>query len=130
MARRTRLTPFARFILVMIIVAPLAYLGASYYNGEDGIQNLKELIGIAEPKATPAESVETTTDIRTTPEVSSDSETTTSEADGAEMGYEELQDQYSELKQENLDLKQKLREKELEIQELKRQIRLLQGSTE
>jgi ribosomal protein L29 len=127
MARRTRLTPFARFIIVMIIVAPLAYLGASYYNGEDGIQNLKELIGIAEPEA-PAEPA--ATEIEATPTTSADSETAPSEAAAAEMGYEELQDRFNELKQENLDLKQKLQEKELEIQELKRQLRLQEGATE
>ena len=130
MARRTRLTPFARFIIVMIIVAPLAYVGASYYNGEDGLQNLKELIGIAESEPSPQETAETTTEIESAPSTSSGPETATPEEAASDMGYEELQNQYSELKQENLDLKQKLREKELEIQELKRQIRLLEGSSE
>ena len=43
MARKTQMTAFARFFLVMIVVAPLAYMGASYYNNEDGFQNLKDL---------------------------------------------------------------------------------------
>ena len=44
MARKKfKLTGFARFLLVMIILAPLAFIGASYYNGEDGIENLKKL---------------------------------------------------------------------------------------
>ena len=43
MATRTKMTPFARFFIMLIIVAPLAYLGAAYYNGEDGIQNLKNI---------------------------------------------------------------------------------------
>lgn len=47
MARRSlRLTPFTRFLLIMIIVAPLAYMGAAYYNGEDGWAKLKQLLGI------------------------------------------------------------------------------------
>jgi cell division protein FtsB len=47
MARtKLRVTGFTRFILVMIIVVPLAYLGASYYNGEDGIGNIKRWLGI------------------------------------------------------------------------------------
>ena len=41
MATRTKMTPFSKFIIMLIIVTPLAYLGASYYNGEDGIQNIK-----------------------------------------------------------------------------------------
>ncbi len=48
--RRLRVTGFTRFLLVMVILAPLAYLGASYYNGQDGIQNLKNLLGIGEKK--------------------------------------------------------------------------------
>ena len=30
----------------MVFFAPLAYLGASYYNGEDGIGNIKKMLGI------------------------------------------------------------------------------------
>ncbi len=33
-------------MIVMVILAPLAYIGASYYNGQDGIQNFKNLIGL------------------------------------------------------------------------------------
>ena len=43
MARRVRLTVFSRFLLVMIILVPLAYLGASYFNGQDGVENIKSL---------------------------------------------------------------------------------------
>ena len=44
MARKKfKLTGFARFLLVMVVLAPLAFIGASFYNGEDGIENLKQL---------------------------------------------------------------------------------------
>ncbi len=44
MARKKfKMTGFARFFIAMLILAPLAYIGASYYNGEDGIENLKNL---------------------------------------------------------------------------------------
>ncbi len=44
MARKKfKLTGFARFLLVMIVLAPVAFIGASFYNGEDGIENLKQL---------------------------------------------------------------------------------------
>ena len=42
MATHTKMTPFARLLLVIVIVAPLAYLGASYYNGEDPMQRIRE----------------------------------------------------------------------------------------
>lgn len=37
------MTGCARFIIVLAILAPLAFLGASYYNGSDGIQSIKDL---------------------------------------------------------------------------------------
>lgn len=40
-----KVTGFTRFLIVMVVVAPLAYLAASYYNGEDGVKNLKEVFG-------------------------------------------------------------------------------------
>jgi len=42
MATRTKMTPFARLLLVILIVAPIAYLGASYYNGEDPLKNITD----------------------------------------------------------------------------------------
>ncbi len=41
--KKIKLTGFARFFLVMIVLAPLAFIGASFYNGEDGIENIKNL---------------------------------------------------------------------------------------
>ena len=40
------MTPFARFLLFMLFLVPAAYMGASYYNGEDSIQTIKETLGI------------------------------------------------------------------------------------
>lgn len=45
MTRKTRITPFARFFIFLLFAAPLAYLGASYYRGEDGIAKIKTLLG-------------------------------------------------------------------------------------
>ncbi|MCB0519207.1 MAG: hypothetical protein KDD27_09720 [Saprospiraceae bacterium] len=47
MAKRTlRVTGFTRFFLVMIIVAPLAYIGASYYNGDNGVEKIKSFLNM------------------------------------------------------------------------------------
>ncbi|PSR11150.1 MAG: hypothetical protein DA408_18405 [Bacteroidetes bacterium] len=45
MATRTKLTPFARFFIFLIIFLPLAYFGAAYYRGEDPIATIKDLVG-------------------------------------------------------------------------------------
>ncbi len=41
-----RATGFTRFFLVMLLIAPLAYIGASYYNGENGIENIKRFLNL------------------------------------------------------------------------------------
>ena len=43
---RRKVTPFARFLLAMIIIVPLAYAGASYINGENPIANFKSMTGM------------------------------------------------------------------------------------
>ena len=50
MAKKARLTVFSRFIIMMLIVGPLAFLGASYYNGEDGVQTVKDLFSQGKEK--------------------------------------------------------------------------------
>jgi len=52
------LTPFARLFLVLLIAGPLSYIGASYYNGEDGIQNIKNLFGSESVSETKTEETE------------------------------------------------------------------------
>jgi flagellar motility protein MotE (MotC chaperone) len=50
---RRKVTPFARFLLAMIIIVPLAFAGASYINGEDPVQNFKQLVGMEQAAEQP-----------------------------------------------------------------------------
>jgi len=43
--RKSQMTVTSRFLIFLIIFAPLAYIGASFINGEDGIQNFKNIFG-------------------------------------------------------------------------------------
>lgn len=43
MKQKYKLTPFARILIFLIFFTPVAYVGASYYNGEDGIAKIKAL---------------------------------------------------------------------------------------
>jgi cell division protein FtsB len=52
MQKKYKMTGCARFFIALIIIAPLAYLGASYYNGQDGVQNIKNLLGIGKDSGT------------------------------------------------------------------------------
>lgn len=43
---KTRITGFARLLLFLLFFIPIAYFGASYYNGEDPVANLKGMLGM------------------------------------------------------------------------------------
>ncbi len=73
------MTPFARFFLVMLIAAPLAYLGSAYYNGVDPIENLKELIN---PEPEPPQMVKETAEIEKELEVADTNQVVLKEKEG------------------------------------------------
>jgi len=58
MARRRKLTVFARFLIVLVILLPLAYIGASLLNDEDPVENVenfwKTITGEKTPEARPS----------------------------------------------------------------------------
>lgn len=97
MARRLKSTPFARFLLAMLFIVPLAYFGAAYYNGEDPVQLIKKKLGIEnnstmvveDADATPV-SAEDTYDLR--------------------EEIEQLKERIRDLEEENQRLKEKVHE--------------------
>ena len=108
--RKYKLTGFARFFIVMLFLAPIAYLAASYINGEDGVTNIREFFG--------GEKTTTTTNGRDNASEPEESATGLNAMDRAE------------LESTIYDLRDSLRAKDLEIYELRRQVRLLEGSSE
>ncbi len=64
MGSKYKMTGCAKFFFVLIILAPLAYVGASYYNGQDGIQNIKNLLGMGSEQTRVRSGDETTTDLQ------------------------------------------------------------------
>ena len=121
---KLRLTGFARFLLMMIILAPLAYLGASYYNGQDGIQNIKNLVGLGDEahvsnQVNPQESVESSTPATTRPAPSK--EYVDSQVKKLSDDLAEKEARLEELYLENEELKKQLREKTKELTEVKDQ---------
>ncbi|MCC6723163.1 MAG: hypothetical protein IT258_01545 [Saprospiraceae bacterium] len=113
-----RATGFTRFFLVMILIAPLAYLGASYYNGEDGISNLKKLLRLdksSEASAQTDKGESSTTEAKVV---------NTSEADAEIKRLKEELDfktkRNEELYRENEELKRKLESAEKALEETKK----------
>lgn len=121
MAKKYKLTGFSRFLVVMLFLIPGAYIGASYYNGEDGIQNIKELIGLDtnESSASTSTSTPATT---TTTSTATDEELPSS----VKMLQDELKDlrrRIEAMERENKELKDQVFDKNEEIVELQRKLR-------
>jgi hypothetical protein len=66
MAKR-KMTPFARLLIFLIIFLPLAYLAAAYINGEDGIANIKRMLGMETAPRTEAVAPPPAADTETAP---------------------------------------------------------------
>lgn len=101
---RRKVTPFARFLLAMIIIIPLAFAGASYINGEDPIANFKSFTGL-EKTAQPQEAhVEAPAKKQAAEPQSGDTETAT-------------------LKAENQRLKKEIKNRDEAIKDLQEQLK-------
>lgn len=108
MARaKFKMTGFARFFIFLIILLPLAYMGASYYHGEDGIQNLKNLFTKGEI-SDGSGNTSSSNDIAPPPVNKSTSSSTNNETE-----------RIKSLLKENEDLRRQLREKEEELKKYK-----------
>jgi peptidoglycan hydrolase CwlO-like protein len=93
----------------MIIVAPLAYLAASYYNGQDGIANIKRLIGI-ESNESPVSNEEKPLVIPKTedPKDEAEIERMREELEYSQRRLEDLKKENERLKKEIWEKQQKL----------------------
>ena len=99
--KKHKMTGCARLFIALLILAPLAYLGAAYYNGENGIENIKHLLGIgSQTGETPSNEK---TDEDTYRQTSIDLRKTISEKDAR---IRELEKEVQQLKEENKSLKQ------------------------
>jgi len=114
MPRKYKVTGFARLFIFLMFLLPAAYFGASYYNGEDGLQNLKNLVGW-EQEQTAERSVETTETVVDT-NLPTDVQTLQKE-------LSDLQRRIAAMERENQELKEQVFNKNEEIVELQRQLR-------
>ena len=110
MARKARLTVFSRFLIMMLVVGPLAFLGASYYNGENGVETVKDLFNQG--------GKESVTETRTNRSEANDTEAddkATYKIQKLEEALEYKQKRLDEMHKENEDLKQKIDELERQV---------------
>ncbi len=100
---KLKMTGFARLLVAMIFIVPLAYLGATFINGGDGLTDLKELLGIETPATTPVE--ETKAEI---PTKRNEVPPPMEKAGQDEEAMDELRDKLNEMYDENSALKEEI----------------------
>lgn len=118
MARvKTQLTGFSRFLIFLIIAAPLIFFGVSYYKGEDPMQTLRDTFGgnstsavVERPQATPP-----TTSVPSETEVNGELAKMRDE-----LAFKEKR--ITDLYRENEALKAKLKRQEEEFADIRKQL--------
>ena len=124
--RKARMTAFSRLMLFMVIIGPLAYIAASYYNGQDGIKNITNTFQQGKEKVSTILSgkEETTAPSSDESPITSTSSSTT--IINGEKTVSSTPDQSYQIKR----LKSQLEELDLENRELRRTIRELKAKLE
>ncbi|HFB99873.1 MAG TPA: hypothetical protein ENJ53_03615 [Phaeodactylibacter sp.] len=109
--RKLQMTAFSRFFLFLIIFVPATFFGVSYIKGEDGIQTLKNMMGM-ETTESPQQSTSNT-----------NSETfVNGEVKRLQDELKEKERRLKDLYQENELLKKQADDAKAELQEVKTQL--------
>ena len=105
--RKSRMTVFSKFMIFLLFVAPLSYMAASYFNGEDGIQNITNLVNKGKDKITASE----------TPPPPNPTPIKVTKKEEKMDGYEiqKLKRQLEDLDAENRQLKRKIKKLEAQL---------------
>ncbi|GLR19221.1 hypothetical protein [Portibacter lacus] len=113
MRRKYKMTGCARFFIFLLIFTPLVLIGVSYYNGNNPINQIKELLNIESDSNnnTTTKTIETKDRDNTSSGVSSEGI--------LKSTIETQRNTIEELKKEVKDLEQKLKDRDREIQFLK-----------
>jgi len=117
--RPLKVTGFTRFFIVMLLVAPLAYIGASYYNGENGIEKIKQFLKIGSTETEVVEEKTPTTNEKVLVNESPASSDLVNENKKLKEELEFKAKRIDELYRENEELKRKLQSAEKALEETK-----------
>ena len=124
--RKARMTAFSRLILFMVFIGPLAYIAASYYNGQDGIKNITTTIQKGKDKVSTILSGNEENTPSTTTTSSTSGSSSIDEISGSAITIPPTTDQSYQIKR----LKGQLEELDLENRQLRRTIRELKAELE
>lgn len=134
MPKKYKFTGFARFVVVMLFITPIAFLIASYYNGEDGFENLKKMLHIGQQQEevvyqeTTDRTPEAAETIKTPPAeqaeaASAKNSTTNADIQKLQKELEFKNQRLEDVYKVNDELRKQLQERDEEIAQLKKQLK-------
>jgi flagellar motility protein MotE (MotC chaperone) len=115
------------FFFAMLILAPLAYIGASYANGEDGIENFKNLFKGEISMGTNASQEESETQSETTKTVKIPDPNAQSPAND-QAALKAKDQKINDLEETNQQLQDALDEKTKELEEVQAQLKTIKDA--
>jgi len=121
MPRKYKLTGCAKFFIFLVIAAPLAYIGASYYNGQDPIGEIKEFVqSFTKNEAEGDDNVPVTETTETTESQSAGSGTVYQKMELKDLEIKTLKNDLNDCKSINTKQKELIDALEKEIETLKK----------
>ncbi|MFT6321765.1 MAG: chromosome segregation ATPase [Granulosicoccus sp.] len=120
--RKLQMTAFSRFFLFLIIFLPSLFFGVSYLKGEDGIQNLKDMVGIESSESSNNESASSSTKPVTETFVNGEVKRLEDELEEKERRLKDLYQENELLRKQADDAKAELKEVTQQLETIKKAI--------
>jgi uncharacterized coiled-coil DUF342 family protein len=120
--RKLQMTAFSRFFLFLIIFLPSLFFGVSYLKGEDGIQNLKDMVGIESSESSNNESASSSTKHVTETFVNGEVKRLEDELEEKERRLKDLYQENELLRKQADDAKAELKEVTQQLETIKKAI--------
>lgn len=120
--RKLQMTAFSRFFLFLIIFLPSLFFGVSYLKGEDGMQTLKDLVGIESSESSNNESASSSTKPASETYVNGEVKRLQDELAEKERRMKDLYQENELLKKQAEDAKAELKEVTQQLETIKKAI--------
>ena len=120
--RKLQMTAFSRFFLFLIFFLPSLFFGVSYLKGEDGLQTIKDLIGIESTESSNNESASSSTKPVSETFVNGEVKRLQDELDEKDSRLKELYQENELLKKQTQDAKDELEEVTKQLESIKKAI--------
>lgn len=120
--RKLQMTAFSRFFLFLIIFLPSLFFGVSYLKGEDGVQTIKDMIGIESSESSNNESASSSTKPVSETFVNGEVKRLQDELNEKDKRLKDLYQENELLKKQTDDAKAELKEVTQQLETIKKAI--------